>query len=765
MARRAAVTMLAAVLCLALAAHTGAFKAEDLSGMKFSALSKLAEKEGVAAEKIDEAMEADSPKKALIAILTPLAEKDAAEEESCSAEPVEGDTGSCGGEEEEGPEELEPTAWNPDGPGGWHLGPDAPYGMDKCTIKKVPCSSIKTENDVKKLWQGAVPVMLTGCEDVGSNNPLKALKAELVRDKLKAKYAEEKVVLEPAIPGPWGKDGGVFDIKKATGGPNAKTQRASFEKFVQYLEQPLEHIGLVHAYSENNPNLAEDTARDADFGFSGSRCYRKSTWHRRHGADSLLCSDTEDKEVCKMLKTEGKCQSAQGVTGCKATCGNCVQEVQKAKTRNDPPIIKFLQSHEQPIWSIGPIHADTLFNQVEGARWFWSAYGRKLWFVAPKEKPPQQDLVWGSPWNVMENYPEAFTETPGSSVPPESCVQNPGDLLWLPPFAWHASATIDESMIIGAHHQLEVDAALTPRWYFDENIQFQEIKIEDNKVTIVGKANQDPSLATMKKLRDLKPHDANANINVARKLYNDGAEGGTEHTPESLEVMLTILGEYFDRVIGAFSAKPSRLETEQFDMFVEKQLTNPLVMEYFSKSKMDPDDYPLALPMRQRIAAYLKDKWAQVWEVRPQEEFDPRVSELFERWEHGLDQLRASHILLKHNESFSSHSPHDEEGLIIAARSPKMAYDMAVELIAENKLTKLTDKTDPSIGDKFAELVTAKSDDSGTASNDPPGDNGWFGAGQVVHEFYKAAKSIRPGTVVSEPIESKFGYHIIYRTR
>merc|ERR1712086_1072332 len=126
--------------------------------------------------------------------------------------------------------------------------------------------------------------------------------------------------------------------------------------------------------------------------------------------------------------------------------------------------------------------------------------------------------------------------------------------------------------------------------------------------------------------------------------------------------------------------------------------------------------------MRQRIAAYLKDKWAQVWEVRPQEEFDPRVSELFERWEHGLDQLRASHTLLKHNESFSSHSPHDEEGLIIAARSPKMAYDMAVELIAENKLTKLT----------------AKSDDSGTASNDPPGDNGWFGAGQVVHEFYKA---------------------------
>ena len=38
---------------------------------------KKAEKEGVSTDQIDEAMEADSPKKALIAILTPLAEKDA----------------------------------------------------------------------------------------------------------------------------------------------------------------------------------------------------------------------------------------------------------------------------------------------------------------------------------------------------------------------------------------------------------------------------------------------------------------------------------------------------------------------------------------------------------------------------------------------------------------------------------------------------------------------------------------------------------------
>ena len=82
----------------------------------------------------------------------------------------------------------------------------------------------------------------------------------------------------------------------------------------------------------------------------------------------------------------------------------------------------------------------------------------------------------------MEKYPEAFSETPGGSVPPLSCVQQPGDILWLPPFAWHASATSDESMIIGAHHHLTVDSMLGPDWYFQENLQYQEIALEDNKM-------------------------------------------------------------------------------------------------------------------------------------------------------------------------------------------------------------------------------------------------------------------------------------------
>ena len=54
---------------------TLSFKTDDLGGMKFSDLSKLAQKEGVDQRKIDDAMDDDVPKKTLISLLTKIAEE------------------------------------------------------------------------------------------------------------------------------------------------------------------------------------------------------------------------------------------------------------------------------------------------------------------------------------------------------------------------------------------------------------------------------------------------------------------------------------------------------------------------------------------------------------------------------------------------------------------------------------------------------------------------------------------------------------------
>ncbi|NPA66483.1 MAG: peptidylprolyl isomerase [Epsilonproteobacteria bacterium] len=60
---------------------------------------------------------------------------------------------------------------------------------------------------------------------------------------------------------------------------------------------------------------------------------------------------------------------------------------------------------------------------------------------------------------------------------------------------------------------------------------------------------------------------------------------------------------------------------------------------------------------------------------------------------------------------------------------------------------------------KFIELAKTKS----TGPSGPRGgDLGYFGKGQMVPEFEKAAFSMKPGTITKQPIKTQFGYHVIY---
>jgi peptidyl-prolyl cis-trans isomerase C len=62
-------------------------------------------------------------------------------------------------------------------------------------------------------------------------------------------------------------------------------------------------------------------------------------------------------------------------------------------------------------------------------------------------------------------------------------------------------------------------------------------------------------------------------------------------------------------------------------------------------------------------------------------------------------------------------------------------------------------------GAKFEDIAKEKSSDAGSGTQG--GDLGWFGAGQMVPEFEKAAFALEVGAYTKEPVQSQFGWHVI----
>jgi peptidyl-prolyl cis-trans isomerase C len=77
----------------------------------------------------------------------------------------------------------------------------------------------------------------------------------------------------------------------------------------------------------------------------------------------------------------------------------------------------------------------------------------------------------------------------------------------------------------------------------------------------------------------------------------------------------------------------------------------------------------------------------------------------------------------------------------------------------EDQAKKIRDRI--SKGESFEKLAGTLSKDKGSASKG--GDIGYFGSGQMVPEFERAVMGLKTGEI-SEPVKTRFGYHIIKLT-
>lgn len=110
-----------------------------------------------------------------------------------------------------------------------------------------------------------------------------------------------------------------------------------------------------------------------------------------------------------------------------------------------------------------------------------------------------------------------------------------------------------------------------------------------------------------------------------------------------------------------------------------------------------------------------------------------------------IGEIEASHILITANYEDSAT---DEEKQKAEETALQTAKDIIKKLDA---------------GEDFATLAKEYSQDKGNA--DKGGDLGKFGQGDMVEEFEEAAYKLEVGKYTKEPVKTKFGYHIILKTK
>lgn len=137
---------------------------------------------------------------------------------------------------------------------------------------------------------------------------------------------------------------------------------------------------------------------------------------------------------------------------------------------------------------------------------------------------------------------------------------------------------------------------------------------------------------------------------------------------------------------------------------------------------------------------YRRNLWLTDWEKT--QITDKQINDYYETMTIG--DIEASHILI---------STEGTDDMTSAEKKELKATALATANEIINKLNN---------GEDFAKLAKEYSDDEATASKG--GTLGYFNRGEMTSAFEEAAINLKVGKYTTTPVETEYGYHVIYKT-
>lgn len=202
----------------------------------------------------------------------------------------------------------------------------------------------------------------------------------------------------------------------------------------------------------------------------------------------------------------------------------------------------------------------------------------------------------------------------------------------------------------------------------------------------------------------------------------------------------TVLTDMIDRLI----LNEKYEEDDEEKSFIEEQINT--VKEYAKKVNYSLEQYLKAAGFVSVDDAeeYLKLNYRR--EKAAKEYIKSLITdkEIEKYYEEKIKQdINCKHILI---------SPETTDGMTDDEKkaAKDAAYKKAMEVI--EKLNN---------GESFDDLVSKYSDDEGSKSKN--GDLGWFNTGSMLEAFENAAYALKKGEYSTTPVETTYGYHIIYK--